>query len=340
LHAFRNGLSLCTSITTVSLTNNRLKSEALQVLLPAFFNTAVTALNLAHNSITGQFGGSEVLRDLLAANKTLLTFNLSSNPIGSAGAAGLWQGLVFATGSRSTPAIQKLCLNICHIGNDGLATLPMMIHKESSSRLTDLHLCGNNINGSDGGHRLALLLQCFPSLRVLKLDNNNLGPLGAAALAPSLVLATRLERLDLSNCGLGNEGVANLIPAGHVNTSLTHLDLRENSNIQDGAFLDGENIIALAARCTNLDYILVDNRRSQRVLNPDQRLRLDMLLDRKRLVSAATALGGAPFSVLFRFVKEQAHGHEHGLGAIFMILQNDGDDHFCTANNRTEDMAH
>jgi hypothetical protein len=40
---------------------------------------------------------------------------------------------------------------------------------------------------------------------------------------------------------------------------------------------------------------------------------------------------GASFTVLFRFVEEQAHGHERGLSAIFVILQNDGDDLFCTA---------
>jgi hypothetical protein len=46
------------------------------------------------------------------------------------------------------------------------------------------------------------------------------------------------------------------------------------------------------------------------------------------------ALAGSTFSTLFRFVEEQAHRHEYGLGAIFVVLQNDGDDHFCKANNR------
>jgi hypothetical protein len=52
------------------------------------------------------------------------------------------------------------------------------------------------------------------------------------------------------------------------------------------------------------------------------------LLDAK-----AYPLAGSFFSVLFRFVG-QAHRHEQGLGVIFVILQNDSYDHFCTANNR------
>jgi hypothetical protein len=59
---------------------------------------------------------------------------------------------------------------------------------------------------------------------------------------------------------------------------------------------------------------------------------LDLLLDSKRLCTAAQALAGSPFSTLFRFVEEQAHCHEHGLSAIFVILQNDGNDHFYTAH--------
>jgi hypothetical protein len=68
---------------------------------------------------------------------------------------------------------------------------------------------------------------------------------------------------------------------------------------------------------------------------PVHRRRLHALLDRKRLCTAAMALSGSTFPILFRFVDEQAHGHEHGLNAIFVILQNDGEDHFSNTNNRT-----
>jgi hypothetical protein len=90
------------------------------------------------------------------------------------------------------------------------------------------------------------------------------------------------------------------------------------------------NVIALATRCTNLDDIWL----GEHFLSSDQRRRLNLLLGRKRLCTAAQTLAGSNFAVLFRFV-EKAHRHEHGLGAtVFMILQNDGDYCFCTANER------
>jgi hypothetical protein len=54
-----------------------------------------------------------------------------------------------------------------------------------------------------------------------------------------------------------------------------------------------------------------------------------------RLIRAAQARTGAsfstgapPFAVLFRFVEEHAHRHEHGLSAVMVILQNGGEMHF------------
>jgi Leucine Rich repeat len=202
-----------------------------------------------------------------------------------------------------------------------------------NNTLADLDLGSNKIEGVDGGRYATLLLQRFRALKVFKLSYNHLGPLGAGALVPGVAAAAcQLESLELRSCRLENDGMANLIPDGQVNRSLTHLDFRGNNvrgnNIR--GFVGGENIIALAARCRNLDSIAVDEEGS---LNPDQRRRLDLLLDRKRLVKAAQALAGSTFPVLFQFV-EKAHRHENGLGAIFVILQNDGDDHFCHAHNR------
>jgi Leucine Rich repeat len=173
------------------------------------------------------------------------------------------------------------------------------------------------------------LLQRFPALTVLRLTANNLGFLGAVALAPGLAAAGHLEELYLSNCQLGNDGVGNLVPVGQVNWTLTRLELGGN-NIQHG--VGGDNVVALAARCINLDHLAVGGRG---ILDPDQQRRLDLVLERKRLCTTAQALAGSSFSVLFQFVEEHAHGHEHGLGAIFVILQNDGEDHFCTAHDRT-----
>jgi hypothetical protein len=165
----------------------------------------------------------------------------------------------------------------------------------------------------------------FASIR----RNNLLGPLGASALARGHEDgASRLETLTISSCSLGNNGVVGLVPTGQVSRFLTKLNLRAPNDIEGTA--GGENILALASVCTNLDDISV----GEHVLSPDQHRRMELLLDRKRLCTAVQVLAGSPCSVLFRFVEEQAHRVEHALSAIPVILQNEGDIHFCTANNR------
>jgi hypothetical protein len=166
-------------------------------------------------------------------------------------------------------------------------------------------------------------------LKELVLSFNKLGPRGVRALASGLTLPQLvLEKLYLSKCRLDNDCLTYLVPDGQVNRSLTELSLFNNTDI--GGPVGGENVIALAARCTNLDSINVEPMITR---SSDDRRRLDLILDRKRLCTEASALAGSAFPVLFRAV-EEAHGHEHGLSAIFVILQDDGDDYFCNANNR------
>jgi Leucine Rich repeat len=338
LNIFRDGLPTCTSLRTVILQRANLNNEDLDRLRPAFYNTCVTSLDISHNHIQGKRGG-EVIQDLLVGNKTLLELNVSDNPIGPEGTIGLGKALLLTTSNNHHHHLQKLVLLRCQIGNDGFANLLLLSTEDGTNgvnnniSLTDINLNSNGIQGADGGRLVYVSLQHFQRLKVLCLEANPLGPLGARALAPSLTTIPHLvlETLHLSFCGLGNEGVSNLVvpPDGQGNRSLTNLRLGGN-NVQ--GLVGGENVIALAARCTNLESLalgVVENG----VRNPDQRRRLGLLLDRKRLCTAATAIAGSPFSVLFRFV-EEVHRHEHGLGAIFVILQNDGDDYFCNAFNR------
>jgi Leucine Rich repeat len=300
-------------------------------LFPAFHNTSITTLRLVRNNIQGQRGG-DVLRALLVGNNNITKLDLEHNPIGPEGALGLGQGLPGST------RLQSLNLWGCSLGNDGLANLlPACGESMMNNILTHVNLGKNNIEGATGGDVLELLLLRFPQLKVLQLCENNLGPLGAKALASGLMAAAcQLKKLYLDHCGLGNDGVANLVPNGHVNRSLTRLTIFMNNICGTEG---GENILALAARCTNLDSLGCC---ADRIIGPTstplhahQYRRLASLLDRKRLCTAANALAGSnSFSILFRFVEEMAHGHDHGLGAIFVILQNDGEDHFCNAYKR------
>jgi Leucine Rich repeat len=345
LNVLQSGLPLCTHIQAVALHGTNLSTVGFaHYLLPVLRDAVnVTKLGLGgkNNILRGQRGG-DAIRDLLDGNETLVELSLEGinplgphvgNQLGPHGTIGLRSGL------ERNHCLQKLNLNDCYIRNSGLEQLLLptsdndggMIN--TNSALTHLSLSTNRIEGAEGGRLVCLLLQqrccCFPALKVLTLSGNWLGPLGARAMAQGLTAAScQLEEMVLSNCCIGNDGLSNLVPHGTENRSLTSLDVRLADTFGRGS--PGEIAIALAARCPNLDRLDVDDR----MLNDDQQLRLNLLLERKRLCVAAQALAGSTFPVLFRFVEEQAHWHEHGLGAIFVILQNDGEDFFCTAHNR------
>jgi Leucine Rich repeat len=309
LNVFRIGLPLCTAITTITLFKAQLGNEGLERLLPAFYN--ISSLNLENNKIQGQHGG-EILQALLDGSKNLKELKLGNNLIGPLGSIGLGQGLAVSAASCSI-RLRKLHIWGCCIGNVGLANLLLSLGEITILSLTDLDLHSNDIQGAEGGRLICLLLQRFPNLKVLDLSFNRLGPLGVIAFAPSLAAAaSQLEELDFSYCGLSNDGVENLVPDGQVNRSLTFLRLGGNG-IQGLA--GGEHVLALAARCTNLDGLDVSSvnsisssfnltqdqqRRSPITFSLDQQRRLDLLLDRKRLHTEVQGLGGSSLSVVFQ----------------------------------------
>jgi Leucine Rich repeat len=323
LNVFRDGLPLCTSITKVILDYTNLANAALQSLRPAFHNAIITSLQITSNDIGGQDDGEgDAVGHLLIGNNTLVKLILMYNrSFGPQGATGIGQGLA------GNNHLQKLILHGCRIGNVSLANLLQSMGDTIHKALMYLDLADNSIVGADGGRQLGLLLLHFPNLQFLSLNDNNLGPLGACALAPGLQPASHLEDLQMYGCGLDNEdGVASLVPVGQVNRSLIRLNLDHN-NIQGKDV--GENVVALAERCMKLEDLAI-----HMTLDLDHRRRLDFVLrGGNRLYTAALAVGGQPFPVLFQAVLEEAHHHEFGLSAIFVILQNDGDDYFCSANN-------
>ncbi len=91
--------------------------------------------------------------------------------------------------------------------------------------LTVLSLYDNQI-GPAGAIALADVLRTNTSLTRLYLDGNQIGDAGAVALAEALRTNTSLTTLDLHANQIGPEGTVALAEALKVNTSLTTLDLR------------------------------------------------------------------------------------------------------------------
>jgi Leucine Rich repeat len=246
LNVFCNGLSLYSSssgITTVIFRSTELCNDDLDHLRRAFYSTSITSLDISFHNIQGKHGGvNNVLQNLLTGNQNLLELKLCGNHIGLHGGA-----LCLGKGLAVNKWLQKLDLFRCQIGNDNN-------HNNNSSCLTNLNLASNNIFMEL--RVVDSFTYCcnnthFQLLKMLYLECNNLGPLGARAMSPSLTLPHLvLQTLDLSFCKLGNDGVSNLIvpsdqglAAHDIYRSLT--SLRFGGNDIHG-HIGGENVLALA----------------------------------------------------------------------------------------------
>ncbi|CAK0876893.1 unnamed protein product, partial [Prorocentrum cordatum] len=105
------------------------------------------------------------------------------------------------------------------------------------ARLERLDLNNCNI-GPPGAQALAKALPSMPGLQVLRLDTNGIGGIGddgAQALAKALPSMPRLQHLHLASNGIGDDGAQALAKALPSMPGLQHLRLASNGIGDDGA---------------------------------------------------------------------------------------------------------
>lgn len=174
----------------------------------------------------------------IAASFSLRHLNLEAKGLSAAGCASLAAAMAARSGGGGG-GLHELLLGQNSLGGAGLAALLEGCGGACSSvRLLDLTACG--LEGADGVQPLAAALKqgALPSLRVLRVDGNELGAEGAAALAPSLGSsgAARLQQLHMQRCSLGPQGAASLTAA--LPGGLAVLDMGGNAlSCQGGAAL-------------------------------------------------------------------------------------------------------
>ena len=186
--------------------------------------------------------GLAALAPGIAASASLRQLNLERKGITAAGCAAMAAALLAGNGS-SCPAvgggIEELLLGHDSIGGEGLAAVLEGFssrRKSGAGSLRSLDLSGCGLEGSAGAAALAAALQPgggLHGLLTLRLDGNEVGPSGVAALAPALGSAASLQQLHLQSCSLGSDGAAALAAA--LPADLTVLDLSGNELGSPGA---------------------------------------------------------------------------------------------------------
>lgn len=118
-------------------------------------------------------------------------------------------------------------LNLSNCGISEIKRIVEAIQRSQLASLTELDLSGNKINDEDAVLISDLLIKC-PNLKIINLQNNNIGDLGASALAEQLK-ASHLKTLNLSGNRIFADGLTALTKAGKNHADLERLDLTENS---------------------------------------------------------------------------------------------------------------
>ena len=185
----------------------------------------------------------------------LVFLDLRTNPIGSAGTSALRYSLYYCF------TLQFLNIRNCDVTSEGIKALvdgfsrwrrlrfldltdnklcegmsDLAIGIKYLRFLEELHLAHNKIDWR-GAKLLAKGIQSCPRLRVFNISHNNIGSIGAAAIADRLQ-CEEIEYVNLSHnsFGPGNEGVLNALVAlakrGHPELlDLAHNDMGTDSTV-------------------------------------------------------------------------------------------------------------
>eukprot|EP00518_Triparma_eleuthera_P010346 CAMPEP_0182472556 /NCGR_PEP_ID=MMETSP1319-20130603/22335_1 /TAXON_ID=172717 /ORGANISM="Bolidomonas pacifica, Strain RCC208" /LENGTH=346 /DNA_ID=CAMNT_0024673249 /DNA_START=46 /DNA_END=1082 /DNA_ORIENTATION=+ len=161
----------------------------------------LTRLHLAGNNMTDE--SASVLAQRLGLLNELEVLGLAHNQIGPEGCAAIAQQL---TSMRSLERL-NLCHN--HIGDEGAIAISQ--HLGALPHLWALQLAGNDI-GPDGATQVLHHVQ-FP-LQMLDLSHNQLGDLGAAAIAEHLGSMTSVCSFNLADNGITDAScILNVLPS-------------------------------------------------------------------------------------------------------------------------------
>jgi Ran GTPase-activating protein (RanGAP) involved in mRNA processing and transport len=131
-------------------------------------------------------------------------------------------------------SIKSLSIGSNAIGASGFRAISnTLIEHAAVSTLRELRLDDCDLEADVGASLNALLLS-HPLERLI-LEGNDLGDVGASAIAQSLSQNSRLQALSLTACDIGEVGMRSIGAALEINSSLRVLELSQNPGGDSGA---------------------------------------------------------------------------------------------------------
>jgi Ran GTPase-activating protein (RanGAP) involved in mRNA processing and transport len=190
-------------------------------------NTSLKELNLSSNNLGTR--GVKIIAPALQSNRSLESLNLSSNKINSKGGNVIAKAIECSTESN----LKVLDMSSNKIGDAGIQTFAKLL---TMDKKIEGFFAGCTNIGPEGALHLATVLEFNYRLRHLKLQGNQIGPVGAKFLLEGLAKnqSTALEKFDLSYNAIGVEGAAHIAQALKENPKLTHLNLSGNGIGSEG----------------------------------------------------------------------------------------------------------
>lgn len=224
-----HGVITCKTLQRLYVCNNGLSAEAAELIAQLLMDKGCPPLTLLHfyNNMSGN-GGAVAIGDIVKACPQLEDFRFSATRSSYDGCNAIARAIdtlsqlrrldlsdnsfdmeaagVLATGLRKQPLLVHLNLRDCGLGEEGTSVV-MLALRETASQLEFLDLSGNDITVDQAEDLRSLL--AVPSMSLLKelaLDDNELGPEGAIAVAGSLRSLKQLETLSMCTCEINAAG--------------------------------------------------------------------------------------------------------------------------------------
>lgn len=222
------GLDTPTKLETFHFYNN-MSGDGGAIALAKILPLSPALKDLRFSATRAQRDGSLTFAKALASLRKLEKLDLSDNTFKASG------GEAIAAAVKNMPNLREINLRDAAIEDDGLvAMVEAIIEAGAAKGLAELDVSGNDLT-AESMQSLDQLLRISTTLRVLQLEENEIGSKGAKAIAKSLLIGSpALERVVANVNEIGASGALALVKAVVDKKVFVKLNMDGNQISADG----------------------------------------------------------------------------------------------------------